>query len=60
MLICMVVTLIGFGPKLTTTDTEVLNSAKKRCGELYPDSPCLKTLIKKKEGLYNAICAGKP
>lgn len=39
-----------------TQDMQTLVNAKKRCGEIYPDSPCLKKLIKKDSQTYNAIC----
>ena len=37
-------------------DEQTFNRAKKRCGEIYPEAPCLKTFIKKEERAYQAIC----
>jgi len=34
-------------------------AAMVRCGELYPDAPCLKTFIKKDVRVYNAVCGNK-
>jgi hypothetical protein len=37
-------------------DYSVLQSAKKRCGEIYPDAPCVKKFYKKEETNYWVIC----
>ncbi len=39
-----------------TQDKLTLYNAKRRCGKLYKDAPCLKKLIKKDNYTYNAIC----
>ena len=41
------------------SDTQMLDTAKKRCGEIYPDAPCLKKFIKKDEDSYWAICGAQ-
>lgn len=53
---CPETKLIGFNGPLNEDDTAALNSAKKRCGEIYPESPCLKTFEKRGELNYRAIC----
>ena len=55
---CPETKLIGFDAELTQQETANLNQAKKRCGELYPDAPCLKSFEKREEGVFWAICAG--
>lgn len=40
-------------------DQETLDGAKKRCGELYPDSPCVKLFRKYAFQSYSVIC-GEP
>lgn len=40
----------------TPYDMQTLAHAKVRCGEIYPDSPCVKKFIKKDESTYNVIC----
>lgn len=40
-------------------DQEVLVGAQKRCGELYPEAPCLKLLRKYGEHDYSAVCGAK-
>jgi len=55
---CPETNLIGFDAPLTQQETANLNQAKKRCGELYPDAPCLKSFEKREEGVFWAICAG--
>lgn len=44
------------GSKLNRHDKEVLKRAKKRCSDIYADSPCLKKFEKVKENAYHAIC----
>lgn len=39
-------------------DQWTLDNAKKRCGQLYPDAPCVKMFRKKDESTYNVICSG--
>jgi hypothetical protein len=38
------------------TDKVTLQRAYKRCGELYPESPCVKLFIKRTERDYAVIC----
>jgi hypothetical protein len=42
--------------KITKVDTINLNHARKRCGELYPDSPCLTKFTKVEDNVYRATC----
>lgn len=37
-------------------DKTTLETAQKRCGQIYPDSPCVKMFRKADEGIYSAIC----
>lgn len=37
-------------------DKEILQQAKKRCGELYSDSPCVKLFRKWGKQDYSVIC----
>jgi hypothetical protein len=36
-----------------------IKAARKRCGELYPYSPCLKKFIRVKVNTYRVICGAK-
>lgn len=56
---CPKTTIINHTKIWTEQDQKTLKGAEKRCGELYEDSPCLKTFIKKEELLYNAVCGEK-
>lgn len=40
-------------------DQKHLDQAKKRCGEIYPDAPCVKKFIKTEEQVYRVICGPK-
>jgi hypothetical protein len=40
-------------------DQQTLNRAKKRCGQLYPKSPCVKKFFKTEEITYQVICGAK-
>lgn len=55
---CPPTKLIGFDAPLTEDETASLNHAKKRCAEIYPDSPCLKSFEKREEQVFWAICGG--
>lgn len=37
-------------------DYDNAEHATKRCGEIYPNSPCLKKFIKVRTQMYRAIC----
>ena len=37
-------------------DDWTLSNAQKRCPKLYPNSPCLKLLVKRTDRDYTAIC----
>ena len=40
-------------------DQATFDHAKIRCGQLYPEAPCLKMFRKKDNWTYNVICGGK-
>jgi hypothetical protein len=40
-------------------DQETFEHSKIRCGELYPEAPCLKMFRKKDDDTYNAVCGEK-
>jgi len=56
--ICPETRLIGFNTTPTIQEVKDLNQAKKRCNELYPDAPCLKSFEKREEQVFWAICSG--
>ncbi len=37
-------------------DQQHLDTAKKRCGEIYKNSPCVVKFIKRTESDYSVIC----
>lgn len=37
-------------------DTQTLEKAKVRCGELYKQSPCVKVFYKKAERTHSVVC----
>jgi len=43
----------------TAVDKATLEKAIKRCGEIFPDAPCVKRFIKKEDQIYNVVCGGK-
>jgi len=55
-IICTAILMVGFTYPLTDHDKRAIKQAPKTCAKLYPDAPCLKKLIKKEDGVYNAIC----
>lgn len=46
------------GGPFTTVDKQNKEVARKRCGEIYPSSPCLKVFAKMAAYTYRAICGG--
>jgi hypothetical protein len=40
-------------------DEKALIRASERCGEIYPDAPCLKKFYKLDENRYSALCGAK-
>lgn len=54
---CPVAKIKNLTPTWTKDDQQVFDSAKVRCGKIFPDAPCLKLFIKKEDQLYNAVCA---
>jgi len=53
---CPEPTLIGFEKGMTENDKSSLAMAKTRCGELYPNSPCVSLFQKVEELQYRVIC----
>ena len=40
-------------------DKTTLERAKVRCGEIWPDTPCLSKFIKRDKIDYHAVCSAK-
>lgn len=59
-MICAVVLLINLSAEpWNKADKDNQDHATVRCGEKYPDSPCLKKFIKVEPLMYRAICGEK-
>lgn len=58
-LICVLTTIVNKTSTWTENDKKALKKAKVRCGQLYPDAPCLKRFVKLGENRYNALCGAK-
>lgn len=56
---CPPTKLIGFDAPLTENELQSLNHAKRRCAEIYPESPCLKSFEKRAEQTFWAICGAE-
>lgn len=57
---CAITVMVNLTPlPWDARDLEVKDIAAKRCGELFPQSPCLKRFTKLREQGYNVICASK-
>lgn len=55
-LFCNPTEILNYTDKWIYIDQESLDYGKKRCVQIYPDSPCLIKFIKKEENTYSAIC----
>lgn len=53
---CPETKLVGFDKPLDENEREVLANAKKRCGEIYPEAPCLVKFEKRGERNFWATC----
>jgi hypothetical protein len=53
---CPPTELVGFENGMTEDDKANIKNFKKRCGEIYPDSPCLKRVTKRGELNYWVVC----
>lgn len=58
-LVCAVTVIVNNTDTWTARDQEVMKEAQKRCGELFPDAPCLKKIVKNAENSYRLHC-GEP
>jgi hypothetical protein len=47
------------GTKLLDTDLVTVEQARKRCGELYPASPCTKLIVKIPVSNFRVTCGAK-
>lgn len=56
---CGAPTIQNFTNIWNKQDQATYEGAIKRCIQLYPTSPCLKTFIKKDSTTYNAVCGEK-
>ena len=54
--ICLATVIINHTPNWTAFDQKTLERAQQRCAQIYPDAPCLTTLIKMEELVHRAIC----
>jgi hypothetical protein len=52
--------IINHTKEWTTFDAKTLARAKIRCGQLYPNSPCVQTFMKTKPLTYQVICTAAP
>ena len=53
---CPNVTVVNKTSTWGARDDEAMETAKKRCPEVYIKAPCLKIFTKEEDGVYRAIC----
>jgi len=58
-LLCFPATVYNTSGEWNIIDSRQLSFSKKRCGEIYKKSPCLKYFWKVEENLYRVICGRK-
>lgn len=58
-LICVYTVIVNHTDTWTARDQQVMEEAQKRCGELFPDAPCLTKIVKRAEQSYRLHCGGK-
>lgn len=57
--VCPATTIQNLTDTWNKQDQTTYEGAIKRCGQLYPESPCLKLFRKKDATTYNAICGSR-
>jgi hypothetical protein len=58
--VCMAITLENVSPEpWNAYDFDRMNYSVRRCGELYPDAPCLRLWRKYEHQQYTAICGAE-
>ena len=56
MMKCPNTIIVNESEEWNKIDALQFESSRKRCGEIYPDAPCLKWFVKKAENTYWAVC----
>jgi len=56
---CLPVMIQNQTPRWDPSDEKALTRASVRCGEIYPEAPCLKKFYKLDENRYSALCGAK-
>ena len=56
---CQPVMIQNQTPRWDPSDEKALIRANVRCGEIYPEAPCLKKFYKLDENRYSALCGAK-
>lgn len=55
-IVCPPTDIVNLTQQWNPIDVKSLQSATKRCNNIYLRSPCLAKFIKKEENVYNAMC----
>lgn len=53
---CATTKVVNHTKVWSKNDERALNGAKVRCGQIYPNSPCVRTFYKMEENRYRVIC----
>ena len=56
MLQCSEPEIVNYTKEWNQFDQDTLNRAKRRCGQIYKDAPCIKVFMKLAEKNYHVIC----
>jgi hypothetical protein len=55
-LVCAATVIVNHTDVWDEQDKAVLKQASTRCGEIFPDAPCLKKIVKLEDNSYQIYC----
>jgi len=58
-LVCILPVIVNNTDVWDERDKQVMKEAQQRCGEIFPDAPCLTKIVKTAENSYNIYCGAE-
>ena len=55
-LVCAATVIVNHTDVWDEQDKAVVKEASKRCGQIFPDAPCLKKIVKLEDNSYQIYC----
>lgn len=58
-LVCVLPVIVNNTDVWDERDKEVMREAQQRCGEIFPDAPCLTKIVKTGDNSYQIYCGAE-